>query len=292
MPPPAPKYFIGRHDCAYDADDIAERLDEDTHVYEKAWQITPQKAWRVAGGFGLALSAVGWRTVLDPASPLLHRDLRRAVRCGVALTELVKPGEDPVVVDIGLGETAEVARPTLGNDIFDSHDLRDALCAAVICRDREGVEELCRVDARVPQIPGSIRDNFNYTFIQFLQAALKRAPWTDSTLAKAKHDSFNDDEVDYARYMGPDWCAVFEALYEIRKHPSRFDYVLAAALEKHKRYYGEMERSPGKHRRGDPRGFVPLALIAAAVMACDRGHSTLVTSDYLPRLLVEGPATE
>jgi Immunity protein 49 len=68
----------------------------------------------------------------------------------------------------------------------------------------------------------------------------------------------------------------------------RFDEALRNALILHRRYWRDFEPNPGERRANDPHGFIALGPLAWATLRHDRGLAVTITSDCLPRSVVEG----
>jgi hypothetical protein len=281
--------FVARHDTGRDSAFMAERLNAEERLFVNAWNHLPNRPGNISSMFRYARKAFGWRAALNPEDPLLHRDLQRVARCGCVMGQLVAPGSGPVAVDVGLSATVEVPRIKT-NDILDADKLTNALFAAMICRDRQAIQDLCRVDARGLTMSGTVTDDYAFTFIAFLQGILTNAPGAGAKLVQAINETdpetLKTGNVDYALYIAVGEIDLFHALGV--PDPAVFDDKLTTALERHKRFYEKVEVNPGETQRNDPRGFVALGLTAAACLVHDHGRPTAVRSDYLPQSLVEG----
>jgi len=67
-----------------------------------------------------------------------------------------------------------------------------------------------------------------------------------------------------------------------------FDQSLRNALVMHRRYWRDFEQNPGESQTHDPDGFIALGPLAWAAMRYRMGLPVNVTSDYLPRSVIEG----
>jgi Immunity protein 49 len=281
--------FIARHDTGCDAAFLAERLEAEERLFDNACKHLAARPVNIASMYRRALDAAGWRAALAPDDPRLHRDLQRAVRCACAMAEMVSPGPGLVAVDVGLGAPIEVPRLKI-NDVFNPDHLRLALFAAIVCRDRASIETLCRVDVRGLTTPGSIVDDFAFTFVEFLQGLLTQAPWAGDKLVQALNETdpavLKTGNVDYALYIAVGEIDTFYGLSS--PDVTVFNEKLATALERHKRFYEAIEVNPGESQRNDPRGFIAMGPLAATALAHDHGRTITVKSDYLPAGLVTG----
>ena len=66
-----------------------------------------------------------------------------------------------------------------------------------------------------------------------------------------------------------------------------FDEALRNALVMHRRYWFELEINPGERLERDPQGFIALGPLAWATLRRDQSLPFAVTSDYLPRSVIE-----
>lgn len=69
-----------------------------------------------------------------------------------------------------------------------------------------------------------------------------------------------------------------------------FDEALRNALVSHRQYWCEFEPNPGERQNQDPQGFIALGPLAWATLRRDRGFACSITSDYLPRSVIESHA--
>jgi hypothetical protein len=281
--------FIARHNTGCDTAFLSERLNATERLFERGWEYLSRRPANIAAMFGDALDATGWRVALNPDDPLLYRDLKRAARCACATLQMLTPGPAPIVVDVGLSPVVEVPRLAV-NDLFNVSDLEQALFAAMICRDWMAIEALCQVKPRSLDVAGSITDDYNFTFAEFLQGMWTRQPSTGDMLMRALEetdpDKLRTGNVDYALYI---MVPIIDLFYSFAgTDPTSFNTKLAYALDRHRRFYSAVEPNPGESQRNDPRGFIALGPLAAAAVAHDRGWAVTVTSDYLPAGLVDG----
>jgi hypothetical protein len=231
----------------------------------------------------------GMRASLDPTDPLLQRDMRRAAQSAAAMAEMIKPGNAPVIVDVGLGSGLAVAR-LQKNDVFNVADLQRALFAAIIARDTASIEVLTRLDARSLHTPGTIIDPYVSTFVEFLQALLTGSPAAGEKIVQAMAETnpatLKTATTDYALYIA---VGEIDSFYGLSiPDDAALNEKLATALINHRKYYEHVELTPGRSQRNDPRGLIALGPLAAASFGHDRGRSITVRSDYLPEGLVDG----
>ena len=69
-----------------------------------------------------------------------------------------------------------------------------------------------------------------------------------------------------------------------------FDEALRNALVLHRQYWRDFEPNPGERQNKDPVGFIALGPLAWATLRRDRGFACGITSDYLPRSVIESHA--
>jgi Immunity protein 49 len=69
-----------------------------------------------------------------------------------------------------------------------------------------------------------------------------------------------------------------------------FDEALRNALVWHRQYWRDFEPNPGERQNTDPRGFIALGPLAWATLRRNRGFASGITSDYLPRSVIESHA--
>jgi hypothetical protein len=66
-----------------------------------------------------------------------------------------------------------------------------------------------------------------------------------------------------------------------------FDEALRNGLVGHRQYWRDFEPNPGERQSKDPTGFIALGPLAFATLRRDRGVASGITSDYLPRSVIE-----
>jgi hypothetical protein len=69
-----------------------------------------------------------------------------------------------------------------------------------------------------------------------------------------------------------------------------FDEALRNALVWHRQYWRDFEPNPGERQNKDPQGFIALGPLAWATLRRSRGFASGITSDYLPRSVIESHA--
>ena len=279
---------IPRHAIGFDAALLSKNLVAEERLFLEAWEYLPRVAGNISAMFQGALNTAGLRAVVDPDNALLRQDMLRAARSACAMADMVRQGIGPVHVDIGLGSSVDVARLSK-NDVFNVVDLRRALFAAIIARDSASIEALCRVDPRSLRTPGSIVDDYAFTFAEFLQEMLTRSPDAGAKIVQAMAETdpavLKTGNIDYALYIAVGEIDCFYGLSA--PDGAMLNEKLAMALVNHRKFY-DAEVTLGRSQRNDPRGFIALGPLAAAALAHDHGRSVTVKSDYLPDGLVDG----
>ena len=78
-----------------------------------------------------------------------------------------------------------------------------------------------------------------------------------------------------------------EAVKEERTRFMTFDQTLRDGLMTHRRFWRDIEMNPGERQTHDPDGFIALGPLAWAAMRYRLGLPVNITSDYLPRSVIE-----
>lgn len=159
-----------------------------------------------------------------------------------------------------------------------------AFWLALICRDRDRAEALCRVPISLLRAAGAEFDEYVYDWVDSLQTYWLLRPGLVGKLTA----TIEGTHTEVARIAGRELMT--RILYHpinlfhryLREDHVGFNEALAQALEMHKEYW-----SANDQRAGDPTGFVALGPLAIASLAYDAGFPVEVESEYLPRCLLE-----
>ena len=180
------------------------------------------------------------------------------------------------------GATAQAPQPA--SDLQDAGNWLGGFFLAAICRDAALLERLAAVPVDVLRSSTTRADEYAYLYIEALQAYVRRqrnAPALLLAALKATDPQrLQPASVDYVLNVV---VPQMELLFRIMdRDAAGVNAALAKALQSHRDYWANGERA------ADPRGYVSFPLLGLAGFAHDDGLPIEVSSEYLPRPLVEG----
>lgn len=229
--------------------------------------------------FLAARDYASYLAVIDPSSPQMVVAVKTAVQAAVAIFTVATARAGTVEVELGDGSPAALAAkgPTGASD---AGNWRSGFYLAVICRDREAVERLCRVPVSILRESSTQSDECAYLFCEALQSL-----WQGEATAAARLHAALEATDPEKVHLGADYVLnvlvpELELVYRfaLRDGPA-FNQALRFALERHKKYWGQ------KKLRLAASGFVAWGAVAMAALAEDAGIPIEVESDYLPSYL-------
>ncbi len=246
----------------------------------------PWTAARLRGLQTLALDAAARRASADPADPLIARDLERAACAGAGLFAAIAAGagaelETPVPGGEGTVTTSGAAPDPR---VADPIDWRSSLLCALAVRHARATELLATVPAAILQALAPADPAWTTLERAALQAFALRRPDAGDRLGEAARAADPVTVPEISRdwvldVVSPSLQLAFRAL---ARDQAGFDTWIVAAVKGHHHYYqGRAERKKSALSQ------LALAPLAMACVARDLGVSTTITSDYLPRHLIE-----
>lgn len=160
----------------------------------------------------------------------------------------------------------------------------NAFWFAIVCRDQARMTQLCEIPVDLLRASGAEYDEYIYHWVGALQAYWLKHPGLVDELTAAIQNSYPN----IARITDQDLLE--KILYQpinlfhkfLRKDEEGFNRALIEALEHHKQYWTETEE-----REESVEGFLALGPLAIACPAYDGGIPIEVSSDYLPKHLLE-----
>lgn len=196
-----------------------------------------------------------------------------------------RPGE---VIPMRLGQVVKQVTGNGPNTHSDATSLLTALWLSLVCRERDRTRFLTDLSLDVLRGSGEAESDYIYPvypWVEALQLYWRQDPRMYDLLLEAMQGT--DPEG-----LDPDGASLVSRLlfppmklfyYFTQRDTAAFNDALVEALELHREYWSATEE-----RASDPNGFVALAPLALACLARDAGMSIEVTSEYLPRYLLEG----
>ncbi|AGY56345.1 immunity 49 family protein [Gloeobacter kilaueensis] len=232
-----------------------------------------------------AQAYAGYTAVLEPESPEICAALRLGVQAAVALFVLATTAETELTVTLGDGPP--VTLPTTGpNSYTDGGTWCLGFYLAVICRNLDALDTLCRIPLSVLRQSSTQVDEFFYSYICALQSywqgkSKDAAQHLTAAIKTAKPDKIQCFDEDYLYLIG---VSQIDVLYNlISKDQQGFDKALTKALEYHYKFW-----TTDDDGRLNATAFLAYNYLALAGLAYEQGMSVTVESDYLPLSLVRG----
>ncbi len=234
-----------------------------------------------------ARAVAGYQAALDPSAPELRRAIGLGAQAAAAIFALASEAEGRRI-KLPIGDGPPVAAVTTGPDsTSDTGNWMIGYYFATIARDRASLERLCATPIDVLTRSDTRGDAYGELFVEALQAVGRGQPAaeTGELLANAldatDEKQIKIESVDRVLNLV---VSEMDLLYRILdKDAEGFDKALVTALERHKKYWTEIEREPDA-----PEALLPLGVVAMVCLARDRGLAVQVKSDYLPEPLIAG----
>jgi hypothetical protein len=231
----------------------------------------------------VAVEYAGYLQVGAPGSPELCRALRAGAQAEGALFAVASaaPGE----VEVPLGDGPPARYRTQGpTDYSHAANWRQGFHLAVLVRDRETLDRLCRVPLDVLRASPTRTDEYAYLYVDALQGYWRSEQDTPARLTRALEET----EPAKVPIAGPDFVLdlivpEMELLYRVMLgDAAAFNASLASALELYKKYWSHAKRAYA------PEGQLAWGALAMASLAHEQGLAVTVESDYLPPRLWRG----
>ncbi len=252
--------------------------------------------------FNKLVSLAGYQDADRPSSPEVCRYLR--LICQLISVVLTAASEKTVPVKLPLGEQQlEIVPDEIGWQIDEKQWLFSCY-STVICTSSARLNALLQVEPeRLKFYPSGTQYYFYYLLAAPLQAILRDDTNAHEVIEQARqavravpkfddyleeYDESDSESPDLKDYVDDDYAPLviepqLDLMSALLSHNAlRFNETLLEALEKHKSYWGQEEHSV------DPVGLIAWGPLALARLAGKRGIPVIITSDYLPKLLVDG----
>jgi hypothetical protein len=231
----------------------------------------------------VAMEYAGYLQLSAPDSAELCQALRTGAQAVRALFAVASAGPGEVETPLGEGPPARL-RALGPTDVSHALNWRKGFYLAVLVRERETLDLLCRVPGDALRASPTRTDAYAYLFVDALQGYWRSEQDTPARLTRAL------EETEPARLViaDPDFVLdlivpEMELLYRVmRGDAAAFNASLATALERHKKYWSHAKRSFA------PEGHLAWGPLAMASLAHEQGLAVTVESDYLPPRLWRG----
>jgi hypothetical protein len=247
------------------------------------------RPWQPAalrGPMLLALDNAAMRASVDPGDRAIGGDLERVACIGAALFGGLAAGAGTqIAAPLPGGGVVAVAGAAPQRNIGEPAYWREALLAALAVRQTRAVSMLAGVPIAVlrglaPELP-----DWRFHEYEALQAlALRNADAATKLVAAAR--AADPDTVDEASrdfvldVIAPELQLGFRAL---DRDQAGFETWMTIAIERHHHYFQSHDA-----RKRQPLSQLALAPLAMASVAHEMGMRTHVTTEYLPRHIIEG----
>lgn len=231
-----------------------------------------------------ALSHLGHRCAVDPlgGNGDTWDSLRFAAETGTAIYAVATAPEGTKVEITLRGRQIPVAATgpvyfASGGTWLTAHHL------AAITRDAAKTERLAEVPLGVLRASGSEEPEYVFRMVDMFQKFALRRPGVHEALNAALKATGNVDPVhrDHVRVNAFPQLNLFHSIIDT----GRFSEALAEALTLHGEFWSAEDKEES------PNGYVALAPLGLTSVAHDAGTPIDITSEYLPRHLLDGSWT-
>ncbi|WP_116947973.1 immunity 49 family protein [Jiangella endophytica] len=280
---------VKRHRPGRAPADLAEQLAGREAELAPLTASLPERPGNLVGLGTEALAVAGLRTLQDGDVKAPLRMAGRAIGAAGALLGL----DGPLRADLGGPEP--VTLPPLASRPagLSPRAIVQATHAALATRDAVALELFAAVPLeRTTREPVSSEDTaYGLAHARGLQALLRGDAAGNDLLLEALNgcgsNGLHPAARDYALFLvSPE---IELTLLHLQPDGDGFDRALRNALTLHRRYWTEVEATPGEPQDSDPAGFLALGPLAWAALRHDHGLPSAVWSDYLPASVIAGP---
>jgi hypothetical protein len=241
-----------------------------------AVQFLHKKRTNLGSGYDNALRILGYRVALDNPQSDIVASLRSIVEFGCALFRRGSAGPDVTVTLSLQGTRVEIPG---GVDYYNSAPRWvHAASAALVLRDSAALDSLCAFDPRA--FEGDY-DGYYDAHARALMALHRGEPDVAALLDEALHQA---EKATIYPELGQRIAApiIRVAQAVVAGDADAYNTRLAEGLTWYRTVY---QRPDFNHEASN---LLPLRYLALCALAHDRGLPCTVTSDYIPRWLVEG----
>jgi hypothetical protein len=291
-------HFVARHDPGISHEALAERVRQGVAALEALREVLPKRSRSLRGFAREAHDLAGYFHLLEPDSPEVLLFLRLMARAIAADAARTIPGGGPVRVDLGKIGPIELPPHELPDPLPSLRQIVYAYHAAFAAGDKPALALLA--DAPIELVVGAPPNAEERAYMLPHALGLQRLARGDIAGNQLLLDAIKGCESpsmvpvtrDYARFLvSPEIeLALLHAQSDQESRSAglpTFDEALRNALILHRRYWRDFEPNPGERQANDPQGFIALGPLAWATLRHDRGLAVTVTSDYLPRSVIE-----
>jgi hypothetical protein len=291
--------FIARHEAGMSREALVAQISKRLANLDALRESLPERPRNLTAFAADAYRLAGLSHMVTPDSPEILAYLRLLARAIGADAARRAPGSAPVEVD--LGKTGPIAVPRTDERppaLLRLRDVVDAYHAAFAAGDRPGLALLASAPLdRITAVPPQAEERvYMLPHAEGLQMLAQHVDGDIDMLLKAIRGCESADMIPVARdaarlHASPE--IELALLHGKTDQDSRlaglptFDEALRNALVMHRQYWRDFEPNPGERREKDPRGFIALGPLAWATLRRDRGLPVNITSDYLPRSVIE-----
>jgi hypothetical protein len=223
---------------------------------------------------------------VEPGSPEVCRGLRLGAQTMAAMFKAATADSSDVDVQLDDGGPVSVSARTSPASV-NVANWKHGFYHAVICREKPILDLLCRVPADLLRgVKGFKADECVYLHAEALRAYWQQADDAPERLAAAL-EATAPESLEFAPgdLVLDLWVPEMELLYRVMlKDEQGFNEALRKALELHKRYWGQKK----DNRWNDAQAFLSIPITALSCLAWESDLEVKVSSDYIPRWLVEG----
>lgn len=279
---------VSRHEIPVTQDVALKRAQTIASDAESFLDIVEQRTSTLRSVFSDALMAARYWCVVDPEAARIETwdqfVLAMQASCGVFVAA-ARPGE---VIPMRLGRVVKQVTGNGPNVYTGAGSWLTTLWLSLVCRERDRTRFLANVPLDVLRGSGEREADYVYpvySWVEALQLYWRQDPQMFDRLLEAMQGTNPEglepaDASLVARVLFPPMKLFY---YFTQRDAAAFNDALVEALELHREYWTATEE-----RVRDSDGFIALAPLALACLARDAGMPIEVTSEYLPRYLLEG----
>jgi hypothetical protein len=267
-------------------DQHRDSLKHEAEMLEKTLALARIESSKLHSVYRYAVATAQLGSVVDVHSPLVPRGLSLA---GEAITAnfRLQRGQGRIKKVRLDGNQVAYGTGTPARDYLTPADWLKGFCLAMICRDTELLDELCRISGADLQRLDAADAEYRFLLVDGIRQTWQGEDPSDALVAAMEATDPQREDVqthaDLARVKRLD-VPFIQLVWYVASGDADFDKVLAQALRTHREYWtGDDERTRSRH------GFLSIELTAAAAWYLDweRG-AVAVESDYIPERLVTG----
>jgi hypothetical protein len=282
--------YIARHEHGWEPKNIQERLNYYTNRLPKSLANVTKKPDNLSSLLNVALTYAGYLSVLEPNSAQIYRALAIAANTVMSIFNLADLSITEEY-DLYVGEGPAFSLPQTGSTSYSgSFNWQEGYYLAFACREKHVLDSLVRKSTDIMRQRSEGVNEYSHLMVDALKSFYSSYYESEDLIKetsmklRAAIDATDVDKIIPLTIDGTINFALpaMELVASLLDgNVQNFNESLADALECHKKYWSDDERS------GDPRGFIAIAPLGLACAAYDAGFPIEVESEYIPKYILE-----